>query len=73
MAGHCEDCGFDYGLSEADHNLMCEAKTCEMCLVTYSQVVRENDRGERVCQDCRDRDGVDDGALYSSEEESEDE
>lgn len=67
----CLDCGMNYEVSPEDHDNLCEAKTCSLCMVTYEKVVPVNSYGERVCRECREIDGMTDGD-YSSEEESED-
>lgn len=70
MSGHCDDCGLDYDVPEEDHNQLCEAKTCELCLVTYDHVIHPNSAGERICRDCANRDG--EGETFHDGDEEDD-
>ena len=67
---HCDDCNLDYSITDREHRLICEARTCMVCLTTFAAVIPEDRIGMRVCQDCKTEwDGEFD---LTSEEEDED-
>jgi hypothetical protein len=70
MTPGCNDCGMEFTCSRYEHDLVCEAKTCAVCLNTYPTPVKMNDAGERVCNSCAHE--MDAGSMDRSSEEEDD-
>jgi hypothetical protein len=66
----CPDCDQEHAVTEAEHNLVCEARSCCLCLNNFPEPVPMDDAGERVCRTCR-VDIAGGGEWADSEEESE--
>lgn len=50
---HCDECGYEYGTDTDTHLLFCEARTCAICLNTFTKVLVPNYAGVRICWDCQ--------------------
>lgn len=69
--GHCNDCGLDYTVTQKDHWMFCEARTCVVCLQSFDSVIPTDACGVRICTACKM--DIDAGQFdRDSEEEDED-
>ncbi len=49
----CHDCGKRYEIG-APHYMVCEARTCAICEITYNHLIPKNASGVRICDACHE-------------------
>lgn len=52
----CPDCDAEYEAGQP-HQMFCEARTCEICEITFPNVIPKGaiEKNRRICERCADR------------------